>query len=179
MVKRYNANPKNCKHCGQPLPYEKRRNDFCSQSCAAMRNNMNRKGKYKRQCKQCGRPIPSGRQFCSNLCQQKKKQAELEKKIYETGEFRNSKYENMRFVRKMLAKMHGYKCSICGISQWRGQKLVLVVDHIDGNAENHKVENYRLVCPNCNSQLPTFAGRNRGKGRKWRRDKRKEQERDI
>jgi hypothetical protein len=25
-----------------------------------------------------------------------------------------------------------------------------------------------LVCPNCDSQLPTSKGRNRGKGRHWR-----------
>lgn len=35
----YNKDPKRCKQCGDPIPYEKRYNDFCSQSCATKYNN--------------------------------------------------------------------------------------------------------------------------------------------
>lgn len=37
----YEQNPKFCKHCGKPLPWEKRRNVYCSSSCSAMVNNKN------------------------------------------------------------------------------------------------------------------------------------------
>ena len=35
----YEKNPKLCKHCGKPIPWEKRNNIYCSSSCAASENN--------------------------------------------------------------------------------------------------------------------------------------------
>lgn len=55
-------------------------------------------------------------------------------------------------------------CSKCGIKEWLGSKLVMVLDHINGNGQDHRLENLRFICPNCNSQLPTFAGRNKNGG---------------
>lgn len=49
--------------------------------------------------------------------------------------------------------------------------LALVLDHIDGNPDNNHRDNLRLVCPNCDSQLPTFKSRNRGNGRSFRRQR--------
>lgn len=54
------------------------------------------------------------------------------------------------------------KCQICGLDpKWNGQNLVLVMDHINGVNTDHRIENLRLVCPNCDSQLPTFKSRNK------------------
>lgn len=53
-------------------------------------------------------------------------------------------------------------CSVCGAPPvWRDQPLVLRLDHINGIRNDNRLQNLRLVCPNCDSQLPTFAGRNR------------------
>lgn len=52
-----------------------------------------------------------------------------------------------------------------------GSELRLVLDHVDGDSTNNRRENLRLVCPNCDSQLPTFKARNRGSGRAWRRQR--------
>jgi hypothetical protein len=53
------------------------------------------------------------------------------------------------------------KCSLCGSEPvWMGKPLVLVLDHINGIRNDNRLTNLRLVCPNCNSQLPTFCGRN-------------------
>jgi hypothetical protein len=49
--------------------------------------------------------------------------------------------------------------------------LAFVLDHLDGDATNNARDNVRLVCPNCDSQLPTFKSRNRGNGRAWRRQR--------
>lgn len=53
------------------------------------------------------------------------------------------------------------KCAVCGQEpEWCGQRLVLVLDHINGVPKDNRLINLRLLCPNCNSQTPTFAGRN-------------------
>ena len=57
-----------------------------------------------------------------------------------------------------------YKCSICGQEPfWQGKELVLTLDHINGNHKDSRIENLRWVCPNCDRQLDTFAGRNHHK----------------
>ena len=54
-----------------------------------------------------------------------------------------------------------YKCSECEISEWKGQKLSLHLDHIDGNAWNHELSNLRFLCPNCHSLTDTYTGKNK------------------
>lgn len=54
-----------------------------------------------------------------------------------------------------------YLCFACGNQgKWQGKKLVLVLDHINGVKLDHRLENLRFVCPNCDSQLPTFKSKN-------------------
>jgi DNA-directed RNA polymerase subunit RPC12/RpoP len=71
-------------------------------------------------------------------------------------------------IRKVLTKTMGYKCSVCSISEWVGERITLQVDHIDGDAGNNSPANLRLVCPNCHSQTKTFGAKNKGNGRKAR-----------
>lgn len=54
------------------------------------------------------------------------------------------------------------RCDLCGMGPvWQGKPLVLRLDHINGVNNDNTLTNLRLVCPNCDSQLPTYAGRNR------------------
>ena len=71
-------------------------------------------------------------------------------------------------IKKWLTDTHGYKCAVCGIDSWNGKPITLWADHIDGNASNNRPENFKLVCPNCDSQQDTFGGKNYGNGRKSR-----------
>jgi hypothetical protein len=52
-------------------------------------------------------------------------------------------------------------CSECGISEWNGKSISLELDHVDGVRTNHKLENLRLLCPNCHSQTDTYRSKNR------------------
>ena len=70
-------------------------------------------------------------------------------------------------IRRYIYEKQDYKCSICKISnQWNGQKLNFILDHIDGNAANNHHYNLRLICPNCDSQLPTYKSKNKNSARK-------------
>lgn len=54
-----------------------------------------------------------------------------------------------------------YECSICGQEPvWQGKPLTLILDHINGENHDDRLENLRWVCPNCNQQLDTTAGKN-------------------
>lgn len=64
-------------------------------------------------------------------------------------------------LRLFKDKIKERKCEICGISQWNGVQLSLILDHINGINNDHRLENLRIVCPNCDSLLPTFCGRNK------------------
>jgi hypothetical protein len=58
------------------------------------------------------------------------------------------------------------KCQLCDcLPEWYGKPLVLVLDHINGVNNDNRIENLRLLCPNCNSQTETFAGRNAKRNR--------------
>lgn len=51
-------------------------------------------------------------------------------------------------------------CEMCGQGEvWRGQKMALILDHINGVANDHRLENLRVVCPNCAATLDTHCGR--------------------
>jgi len=51
-------------------------------------------------------------------------------------------------------------CEICGQDEnWKGVKIALILDHINGVRNDHRLENLRIVCPNCNAGLPTHCGR--------------------
>lgn len=74
----------------------------------------------------------------------------------------NSNY-GRHLLKSRLLKLHllDNKCGICTLPPvWNGAPLTLVLDHINGVSNDHRIENLRLICPNCNAQTPTFAGRN-------------------
>lgn len=73
-------------------------------------------------------------------------------------------------VKRYLRRKFDNKCCLCGWSKINPKtgQVPLVADHIDGNWRNNIESNLRLLCPNCDSLTPTYAGLNRGNGRKDR-----------
>jgi len=52
-------------------------------------------------------------------------------------------------------------CAICNIKDvWQTKPIVLHMDHINGEHFDHRIENLRLLCPNCHSQTETYCARN-------------------
>ncbi len=53
------------------------------------------------------------------------------------------------------------ECELCGVSEWMGEALMCHLDHINGVNNDHRLENLRMVCPNCHSQTHSYCGRNK------------------
>jgi hypothetical protein len=109
--------------------------------------------------------------FCSLACSYSsaasKKDELLDRRYQDWLDGKDLSVKNPRkMIREFLIRRDGYKCVCCGIDSWNSKPITLWTDHIDGNATNNHHSNFRLVCPNCDSQSETFGAKNYGKGRK-------------
>jgi hypothetical protein len=116
-------------------------------NCGTQKSQKNTRGKY-----------------CSNQCQQ---DHALKARVSDWLEGKVSL--SNKPLRRILAIIHGYECSTCGVTEWMGAPITLEVEHKNGNSEDNSPENVCLICPNCHSQTPTYKGANRGNGRHFRR----------
>ncbi|MEU5644186.1 HNH endonuclease [Streptomyces milbemycinicus] len=60
-------------------------------------------------------------------------------------------------------------CNECGTGDtWQGRRLVLEIDHINGDRWDNRLQNLRYLCPSCHSQTKTFSSRGRQRTATWR-----------
>lgn len=73
----------------------------------------------------------------------------------------NSNYQSSKLKKRLVEE--GIKkdvCELCGCpNNWNGKPLVLQLDHINGDHSDNRLENLRIVCPNCHSQTETFSNK--------------------
>ena len=107
--------------------------------------------------------------YCNNRCQKDYESKERIKQWLEEGKDWGKQIPFwIKAPNGYLAQTNGYCCEVCKITEHNGKTIVLECDHIDGNPNNNKPENLRLICPNCHSQTASFKGANRGNGRQNR-----------
>lgn len=87
------------------------------------------------------------------------------KEILVLDRFGNGRKENADKLRRSLIESNvQYICTICkNNGLWNNTKLVLQIDHIDGNNLNNTIENLRFLCPNCHTQTSNYGSKNKQK----------------
>lgn len=174
----YNAHPRMCATCSEVIPFQKRRNRFCSHSCRAKtinRERGSRSSSMSRSCAGCGGALSAKQKaYCSLKCH-----ASLRRNMivaaWQAGKISgHDAYQSIRdAVRDYLLAQSQFRCSQCGwgeINPWT-KRSTLHIDHVDGNPENSTEANLRVLCPNCHSLTKTHGGTNRGNGRSIRRSR--------
>jgi DNA-binding CsgD family transcriptional regulator len=76
--------------------------------------------------------------------------------ILVAGRASNRGYLKQRLIQAGLKQD---RCEDCGLVTWRDKPLSLSLHHVNGVRDDNRLENLRLLCPNCHSQTPNFAGR--------------------
>jgi HNH endonuclease len=74
----------------------------------------------------------------------------------------NSTYKRSTLKKRLYAEgIKERRCEMCGQGEsWRGRRMSLILDHINGVHDDNRLENLRIVCPNCAATLDTHCGRN-------------------
>ncbi len=84
----------------------------------------------------------------------------LETILTESSPHRNTWTLKCKLIKAGLLKNQCY-IEACSLSpEWQGKLLTLQLDHINGDRTDNRLENLRILCPNCHSQTNTYAGRN-------------------
>lgn len=76
----------------------------------------------------------------------------------------NSGYLSTKRLKSRLfqAGLLNNECALCHLGPvWMGAPIVLQIDHVNGDPTDNRLENLRILCPNCHAQTPTFRGKNR------------------
>jgi len=92
----------------------------------------------------------------------KTKKNNLKISLNEILEGKHPYYQTFKLNKRLIKeKILHNKCSICKIETWNNKPIRFQLDHINGNSTDHKLENLRLICPNCHSQTETYCGKNK------------------
>jgi hypothetical protein len=72
-----------------------------------------------------------------------------------------STYHRGHLKRRLFAEgIKERRCEMCGQGEmWRGARMALVLDHVNGVWNDNRLANLRILCPNCNATLETHCGR--------------------
>ena len=75
---------------------------------------------------------------------------------------KESRYTSSKDLKRRLFKsgLKEKRCEHCSNTEWMGTAIPLQLDHINGIRCDNRIENLRVLCPNCHARTPTWGGKN-------------------
>lgn len=166
-----------CKRCDKLIETPDRKTRiYCSLECKHVHKTQNnnydwnkKRVLFQKVCLYCGKDFNTQakeQKFCNNLCQAKHNSAQKIQNWKNVTE-NNQQHKMTKLIRSYLLQKYNNKCCICGWGEINpfSKRIPLEVEHIDGNPENNKESNLKIICPNCHSLTKTYKGANKGNGR--------------
>ena len=156
--------------CGQPGAfYSSHTKKYrCAKSASSCPANKEKNSQGVKLAYKTGKKIRSSISYHSLPKETKDKMAWAKGKQFTPNSemfIKESKYSNLPIRRRILdGNLIDYKCQRCGIDSWNGESITLELDHINGQNNDHRIENLRFLCPNCHSQTETYKGKNKNSG---------------
>lgn len=153
-----------CKKCNQEFVPRKGFKNYCGNQCKQSRNftEESRLKKSKSNTKAWARGDHDKVNFVkvNNDLDKKNKSQETWMNIYKD---RINRGEDVGYdtIRKYVLLERNERCEECGINEYNGKPITLEIHHIDGNNQNHVLNNLQVLCPNCHSQTHNFRVKNR------------------
>lgn len=72
-------------------------------------------------------------------------------------------YQTLKLKKRLIKEgIFENQCAECGIIEWNGKPISMQLDHVNGDSSDHRLQNLRMLCPNCHSQTDTYCGKNKG-----------------
>ena len=115
-------------------------------------------------CLNCDNELNVGKKYCSLQCQQDyQRMLKVNKWLLGENDGVRGKTATSCWIKWYLIKINGEKCMECG---WNKRNpttgnIPIELEHIDGDFMNNKIENLKLLCPNCHSLTSTYKGANK------------------
>lgn len=153
-----------CLECGVVINSKDRRRKFCSHSCSATYNNRIKGNISLRDCPgPCSKKVQGSSKstYCSKEC----------RKIHKIEQWhRNEWIPKGDFPKWLRDVLVAGGCSQCHWNEYNPYtgRPACQIDHVNGDSENNRYDNIRVLCPNCHSLTPTYGILNKGRGRKRR-----------
>lgn len=75
-------------------------------------------------------------------------------------------YQSYKLKKRLFAEKLKFPiCENCLLTEWVGKPIPLELDHINGDKTDNRLENLKILCPNCHALTNTYRGKKLAKCR--------------